>query len=102
MSVNCPDCDVEPNEPHLEGCDVERCATCGGQKISCDCEPLPWTGEWPGVAECREFGWYCVMRPGEGWVRCGKDDPGATEDLNRLAWDAIWDSKTRTWNKKKE
>jgi hypothetical protein len=42
---------------------------------------LPWTGEWPGKAECRDRGWYCQ----EGaFGPCSSDAPGAMEDLNRL------------------
>ncbi len=92
--TDCPDCGVSPNESHKGGCDVERCYECGGQLISCDCsfqtEQLPWSGEWPGVAECREFGWYSKPTP-IGWKSCSKDDPGASEDLNRLHVAAIWD-----------
>ena len=96
---NCPDCGAKPQENHAYGCDVERCALCGYQAVSCDCiyevndidinlleENYPdvyrngppdewyveydrlvdslggrlvWEGEWPGVKECREFGFYC-------------------------------------------
>lgn len=99
MSVNaktCPDCGVSPGQLHAMMCDVERCPLCGWQLISCGCEgqahlpPLPWTGEWPGKMECREFGWYAKRSPGHGWVRCSKADAGSTEDLNRLYRDAIW------------
>ena len=35
----CHDCAVMKGEFHVEGCDVERCAGCGGQRFNCDCEP---------------------------------------------------------------
>jgi hypothetical protein len=35
----CHDCGVIKSEFHVEGCDVERCAGCGGQRFNCDCEP---------------------------------------------------------------
>jgi len=97
----CHDCGVKPGELHVKGCDVERCPDCGGQYISCGCEDsstkrLPWTGEWPGVKECREFGWYARMTS-DGWVRCEKTDPGASEDLNRLAVFAEWDREKGRW-----
>lgn len=117
----CGDCGVEPGQMHLDGCDVQRCPRCGHQAIGCDCiyevngvDPddledgpteamyarwdaewgrryQPWTGEWPGDAEAREFGWYCRMTD-RGWVRCSPDAPGAVPDLNRLATEARWDA----------
>ncbi len=68
---------------------VARCIVCYGQYFSCECADAndaiadTWSGEWPGVAECRERGWYAVLRPGQGWVRASADTEGASEDLNR-------------------
>jgi hypothetical protein len=110
----CKDCHVEPGTAHSEGCDVARCMLTGIQRIQhdcaphCDscsctpCEPDIWTGEWPGVAECREFGWWCYFGPdhGErGWVRCAADDPRARPDLNRLLFDAVWDPNIKRWTR---
>lgn len=36
----CDDCGRTFEEPHLPGCDIERCPACGGQMISCDCGPI--------------------------------------------------------------
>lgn len=51
----------------------------------------PWTGEWPGVKECREYGLFARSAPGRGYVPCRRDDPGASEDLNTLAMAGRWD-----------
>lgn len=104
---NCPDCGVKPGEFHQGGCDVERCPMCGGQRISCGCNyrfcgmdldtfylahRAPWSGEWPGKLECREFNWWSKMVTGRGWVSCSKDDPEAHENLNRLGeGECRWD-----------
>jgi hypothetical protein len=94
----CPDCGAARGEHHRLGCDVEQCPYCGRQFISCECrrrapldDRLPWTGLWPGVAECREFGWYARLVKGRGWLACEPDEPGASEDLNRLQIEARWD-----------
>lgn len=100
--TNCPKCDVSPGKLHKRGCDVERCAYCGGQEWSCCCDKeelkyqrLRWSGEWPGLSECREFNWYCRRAPSPqpGYIACDKNDPDAHEDLNRLFTDAQWDRK---------
>jgi hypothetical protein len=94
----CPECGVDAGRVHRSGCDIEQCPYCGGQLISCLCrrkppldDRMPWSGLWPGVLECREFGWYARLVPGSGWVSCDAAEPGATEDLNRLHVEATWD-----------
>ena len=58
----CPDCGVPVGKPHVDGCDVAECLTCGGQRLSCDCEESGediWTGFWPGIKECYEHKLVC-------------------------------------------
>jgi len=89
MSMNpdttCHDCGTAPGDLHRPDCDVERCPRCLQQLISCDCprrpprqHRIPWSGEWPGEAECREWGW--VTADGE-------------PDIWRVVWGARWDRK---------
>lgn len=116
----CHDCKAEPGELHQDGCDVEQCPACGGQMITCGCpvstrwgspgrrppdqERLPWTGEWPGAADCREYGFWCRWEDGKaefphllgkGWTPCSATDPGAREHLGRLHEECRWDPKRR-------
>lgn len=69
---------------------------------------LPWTGEWPGRAECREFDLWCYWGDRETqeprafeeqgrWIGCGKDHPNAKADLNALPFTARWDKVQRKW-----
>lgn len=114
---DCNDCGVRPGEAHQEGCDVARCMLTGEQRIQHDCgphcgtcsctpcDPDIWSGEWPGVAECREFGWYSIwVKPGPGeqygkWVRASADHPEARADLNRLMTEARWSPELKRWVK---
>jgi hypothetical protein len=106
----CPDCGVGIGEIHMSGCDVERCPYCGGQLLSCCCfgngldfvpldDAMPWTGLWPGTAECEEFGWYSKPGP-RGWQSCDPSEPEAMPDLNRLVKDARWDRVQKRFVKK--
>ena len=105
----CGDCDAKVGELHSIGCDIERCPVCGLQAISCGCPEdekskypkLPWTGEYPGESECREFGWYAKLDEKKGWIPCEKDEPGANIDLNRLYTEATWDPAIRKFVKVK-
>jgi primosomal protein N' len=100
MSIKktCPDCGVNPGELHEDNCDVARCKNCGWQLLfhdNCDDpENTTWTGEWPGVAECKEFDLWSYFGP--PWIVCKADHPQAVEDLNTLLvmavkGEVIWD-----------
>lgn len=90
--TRCPDCQAEPLRPHAVGCDVERCAACGMQRIGCDCSSdaqdryprLLWTGDWPGVSDC---------------LRLGILLPDGEPDLNKLSILARWDPTAGRWEK---
>ena len=48
--MTCPDCKTTIGELHRNECDVERCAECGSQRITCSCENSEgtlWAGDWP-------------------------------------------------------
>ena len=100
----CHDCGAAPGELHGACCDVEPCPYCGRQLLTCDHwfktpregDRIPWTGEWPGTAECKEFGWFA--RPGaKGWESCDPSHPQAWPDLGRLHLEATWDRKGKRW-----
>jgi hypothetical protein len=95
QACRCPDCAVGVGQVHDDGCDIERCSSCGLQRLMCllttggcvDHDPRAeaWSGEWPGMAECRARGWWAIRSEGRGWRSCPEGTPGAIPDLNRLA-----------------
>jgi hypothetical protein len=110
---HCPDCGVRVNKQHLVGCDVARCIVDGEQHLQhvlfglddngteegpgkcCDeCAPEVWRGEWPGVREAEQRGWYSILVPGQGWVCVPEGTPDATADLNRVHAELVWDPVT--------
>lgn len=104
VPTRCPDCSVEDGEFHHENCDVERCMECGSQRITCECDSLtrmPWNGEWPFLDICRKHNLWS-KRAKIGWQPCDRDDPEATEDLNRLYTEFMWDKIKKTFIPRKE
>lgn len=124
---DCRQCGAKPGERH-DGCDIARCVSTGFQFIQCagelhihqgreygehegPCHEDIWTGEWPGAAECREYGFWSYFNTRDeqyrtgggpfladhpvGWVQVEPDDEylmqWATEDLNRLMVECVWD-----------
>lgn len=95
FEATCPDCAVAVGEPHVYdecdgGCDVARCLDTGLQRLLCDldhdrdCGRDIWTGWWPGLVDCEQFGWM--------------HGPGFP-DLNRLYTEATWDRARCAWVK---
>ena len=77
---------------HGENCDVVRCTVCGLQLMGHD-DPCAghdpwearWRGEYPGVLEARERGWWACLTA-RGWQPCPAGTDGAVEDLNRWVY----------------
>ncbi|MFJ9447142.1 hypothetical protein ACIRRH_35630 [Kitasatospora sp. NPDC101235] len=101
----CPDCQAAPGELHQDGCDIALCAQTGRQHLMCDHDEddercrSTWTGQWPGTAECREWGWCVRDVPGLGLTPCPAEDPHAVEDLNRLVTGARWDADSQRFQR---
>lgn len=120
----CPECNVMPGLQHLLGCDVERCALCGGQLISCHCVYIV-SGMNPDTLKERhpriykkgatEQMWCAydaeVLRHGgplpwtgewpgvEDAKRLGFVNAHGHAELNRLVSEARWNKEARRWEK---
>ncbi|GGX51047.1 YgjP-like metallopeptidase domain-containing protein [Streptomyces noursei] len=92
-SDHCPDCSTPPGTLHTDRCTVARCARTGLQRSNChpniNCSTI-WTGQFPGEAECTEYGFYCRPTP-DGYEPCNAEDPNAMYDFNRLYRQCRWD-----------
>lgn len=90
---DCPDCRADVGHPHHDACDIARCLHTGLPRFGCegdhDCGSDAWTGEWPDVQACLEYG-FVVTYPGVH---------GVYPDTNRLYAEAHWDPARRRWVK---
>lgn len=89
----CHDCAANEGELHERGCDMERCPSCGGQLISCDCDGpaldeltdeqrIPWIcypnicarcGQlWPELFEVAHEQWLAYISPSGERLLCGE------------------------------
>lgn len=71
MKRRCGACGVEEGRLHMPGCDMEPCADCGGQRISCDCNAarrLPFIAYPTYCARCGAEGPAMFMVPNEVWA----------------------------------
>lgn len=63
-----------------------------------DCGQDIWTGEWPGVEDCRRLGLWCTDPAHPPMEPCSADTPGASEDLNKLhPGYCVWDREAKRW-----
>ena len=69
---------------------MQRCPHCGGQALGCvgfdpnDPGREPWTGKWPGEADCERLGYF---------INDDRDFP----DLDRLFRECDWNRERQRW-----
>jgi len=106
--ARCHSCGAGIGVLHADLCDIAWCAAVGLQRYGlCDtahgCRTDPrrdcrtaWSGQHPGVDDCRRLGWYAVRTP-DGWMSAAPETPGAVEDLNRLISEGVWDEEQQRY-----
>lgn len=101
--MRCPDCAAHPGQIHLSKCNEARCVYDGEQRVTHlgrqwhDCGKSVWTGEFPGTAECREYGLWCRWSGVFGYIPCDADDLGAVPDVHVLMEWGRWDQIHQRW-----
>lgn len=93
-SDTCPKCHARPGNLHTNWCGLAVCAFTGLQRSGCQHPSTicltTWSGRWPGMEECEEYGFY--YRPVDGRSEpCNADDEDTEHDLNRLYAECVWD-----------
>jgi hypothetical protein len=81
MRERCPDCAAPLGEPHSGGCDVARCRTCGGQRISCGCPDYVGRrrDRWMGLMY---FDAHRLCAERDLWCRTLIDDDGGERPVS--------------------
>lgn len=97
--ATCGDCGVREGELHGDGCDMERCAFCGGQRISCACATRHFYPEMRGLGEIfQEDEADPSKKETPTWKRMGIPERVYTNGLSddqEAEWDAIESEKGR-------
>ena len=101
----CPGCKAQTGSYHAEGCEIEQCSACGGERSACFCETdehprIAFDGEFPGAQAARNLGWF-TRYTDAGWERCTAADEGAVEDVHRVLFDACWVPDRREWTRQR-
>jgi hypothetical protein len=106
----CSSCEAAIGKYHTDECDIACCAVTGLQRSAgcrgargcrvrpgADCRTR-WSGAFPGAAEAREYGLYCLARP--PYEPCEPGTPGSMEDINTLYKRCVWDRAAGRWRLK--
>jgi hypothetical protein len=103
----CHDCGAGVGEPHIDGCENERCTVCGGQRMMCHCEghdkgAASWIGETPEfnpkaqgellpkfMIEIRSK-WNVFEILDKAGIRQGNQLPGDYSRAKKALFNGIW------------
>lgn len=84
---HCHDCGAKPGEFHRPGCDVERCALCGSQSISCFC--VYGLSGFRDSDDLEQRSPY-IYAHGPTEIMDARYDAEVAERGGRLPWTGVW------------